>query len=134
MDNNQFSGPIALRTSSILTTSFVACPVIGLEVGDRDQVELSSQLNLFVSFTKGSLTNVIIKVEFSLDGLNFFQESFEAISAGDSTVTAGQRLLVASADVMIPVEFKASFIRVSAKGTGTVTDSLLSITGLVATI
>lgn len=122
---------VPVRTSAVLTTSYVAGSVIGLDVCKPDIVRTSNQLNVLVDFTIGSLTSAEIKLEFSDDGINFYQETFSSISAGTDTVTLGEHKIAATGKYSINVEFKSSYVRISAKGTGTTTNSLMAIRATV---
>lgn len=118
-----------VRTSAILTTSYVASNVnLGSDFKDINQL---NQLVLLVDFTKGSLTTAEIKLEFSPDGTNWYQEVAESVSTGTSTVTAVERQFSTTGKYRIPVPVKDRFIRLSAKGTGTVTSSSLGINAVV---
>jgi hypothetical protein len=113
-----------VRASAVLTGSYVAGTVI-------TDVENCNQLVLFIDFTIGSLTDLLIKIEFSDDGNNYYQEVFSAISAGVSTDSAGEHKYTATGKYYLPIPIKTSSIKVSAKGTGTVTNSLLAISAVV---
>lgn len=124
----------AVRASAVLTTSYVAGTVLGERGGSPsgDAVE-HTQLILYVSFTKGSLTTAEIKVEFSEDGVTYYQETFTAESGGTSTDTIGEHSFGATGNYRIPIPINDRYIKISAKGTGTVTNSLMAIDGVLAT-
>jgi len=128
-----------IRAAAILTNSYVAADVIGLQ-GDTGSTSLKEsvfeqgQLQLYVDFTKGSLTSGEVKVEFSPDGTNWYQETTIAISGGTQTVTVSEYTTTSGGSFRLEVPIKDKFIRVSGKGTGTVTSSSMTIkavTGLV---
>lgn len=117
----------AVRSSAILTTSYVAGTVIS-------EAERNNQLVLLVSFTKGSLTSAEIKVEFSPDGTTYYQETFQSISTGTATETVGEHQISATGNYRIMVPIKDRYIKVSAKGTGTVTSSAMAITAVLGDV
>ncbi len=104
------------RASAVLTTAEVAGAALNLgQVKDKI-------LSVDTSFTIGSLTNVILTFYASFDGTNY-----DVITNG---VTAMTETLTASAErcyIVGPLTGYKWF-RVSATGTGTVTNSLCAIT------
>ena len=118
----------SLRASAVLTGTYVAADVLGQQgVGTMSDVVSNNQLVLYVAFTLGNLTSAQIKVEFSDDGVTYYQESSESVSAGVSTVSLEARTLSATGNYRIPVSIADRYIRVSAKGTGDTTNSLMAI-------
>ncbi len=123
----------AVRASTVLTGSYVAGTVLGpLGKGQRTDPVDNNQLNLYVSFTIGSLTSAEIKVEFSDDGTTYYQETASAISSGTSTDSVLAHTVTATGNYRIPIAIADRYIKVSAKGTGTVTNSLLQIDAITA--
>lgn len=120
-----------IRAAAILTSGYVAGTVLNYTNANP---ALRNQLNLLATFTIGSLTDAQIKVEYSHDGTNYFQDTFEAISGGVSTLSLGVYKLGATGSYVISVPIKFSYIKVSAIGTGTATDSSLAIDGIVGTV
>tara|TARA_R110002167_G_scaffold51504_2_gene149029 strand:+ start:3980 stop:4405 length:426 start_codon:yes stop_codon:yes gene_type:complete len=128
-----------IRAAAILTGSYVASSVIGLQGSTgstslRENVAEQGQLQLYTDFTKGSLTSLELKIEFSADGTNWYQETTISVSGGTQTVTVSEYTTTAGGSFRLEVPIKDKYIRVSAKGTGTVTSSELTIkaiTGLV---
>lgn len=118
-----------IRDAAILTTSYVAATTIGPE-GFSLPSEVN-QLVLYVSFTKGSLTSAELKVEFSPDGTNWFPEEEEAVSSGVGTLTDHIYQRTADGPFRLPIRVKDAYIKVSVKGTGTVTGSSMAIVALV---
>lgn len=114
----------AVRASLILTTAYVAGTVI-------EDAHGLNQLIILARWTKGSLTSLELKVEFSHDGTNWYQETFTSISGGTSTIVFGEYTTTTAGNYRIPVEIKDRFIRISGKGTGTVTGSLLVLDAVV---
>lgn len=113
-----------VRAAAILTANYVAGTVI-------KRAELQNQLLVYVYFTKGSLTTLEVKIEFSDDGVTYVQETFSAISGATSTETAGVHQFGATGNYRIPVEIKDQFIKISVKGTGTVDDSSCAVKAVV---
>lgn len=124
----------AVRTAAILTDSYVAGTILGEKGGSPsgDAIEFT-QLILYISFTKGSLTTAEVKIEFSEDGTTYYQETFTSESGGTSTDTAGVHSFGATGNFRIPVPINDKYIKVSAKGTGTVTNSSMAIDAVLAT-
>lgn len=121
-----FGDPIEVRASAVLTNGYVAGTILNISE--------ANQVVLFMNFTIGSLTSASVKVETSYDGTNYTQETFEAISAGVNTLSAGSNLLGATGTFTLPIDVMGKTMKVSAIGTGTVTNSLLSITALVGNV
>jgi len=113
-----------VRTAAILTNGYVAGTVIS-------DVQDANQLIINADFTIGSLTDLQIKVEFSEDGVNYYQESFSAIAAGVSTETLGVHKIAATGKHRIAIPIQCDKIKISAIGTGTVDSSSLAITAQV---
>jgi len=117
-----------VRTAAILTTSYVTANI--LNPNDSAVLYNCSKFNgynLYVDFTKGSLTTAEIKIEFSEDGTNWYQESNNLISGGTNTVTVNENVLSITGAYMIKGTCDNKYIRISSKGTGTVTGSSLAI-------
>lgn len=110
---------LAARSSAVLTTGEVAASALDLNEA------WGSNVNVHVEFTLGMLTNVVLRFYVSADGTNWKQ-----IHAPGSTVAAMVSTLTASASINIPVPALAGWkhFRVTAQGTGTVTNSLLALT------
>lgn len=121
-----------IRESAILTTSYVAGTILGAETSNPTDVTAYNQLILKVRFTKGSLTTAEVKVEFSSDNVTYDQEITETVSGGTITCVVAERSLGASGNFEMPIPISTRYIKVSAKGTGTVTDSLMGITAVLA--
>jgi len=110
----------SVREAAILTGSYVAGTVI-------EQTHRQNQAVILVSFTKGSLTTAEIKVDFSPDNSTWYQETFQSVTGGTATETLGEHQIGASGNYRILIPIKDRYIRVSTKGTGTVTNSLMAI-------
>lgn len=113
-----------IRSAAILTGSYVAGTTL-------EDLQSQDKLVLLVDFTKGSLTTAEIKIEYSHDGSNWFQESAKSTSGGTVTETLVEHQLSASGKYNIPLDMKARYAKVSAKGSGTATGSSLAITAIV---
>lgn len=125
---------VSVRSSAILTTSYVA----GTVLGPAHNLDAHNQVNLLINFTIGSLTSLEIKIEFSNDGdvtsPTYGQETFQVISGGTSTETLGIHQYTASGTYVLSIPVKWRYMKISAKGTGTVTGSLLDITAILGDV
>lgn len=121
---------VNVRAAAILTNSYVAGTVIGPSNTNVDSFSQMNQLNIYVDFTLGSLTDGQIKVEFAHDGLtpDYYQESFSSVSGALDTVSAGTHKFTASGKYRISIPVKDNYVKISAIGTGTVTSSSMKIT------
>jgi len=112
-----------VRSSLVLTNSYVAGTVL-------TGLKNFNQLVIEVDFTIGSLTSMELKVEF-LNGAVYSQETFSSLSGSTSTDTLGEHTMTATGIYNIPIPIKCSGVRISVKGTGTVTSSLCAINAVV---
>lgn len=128
MTNQDIKPRVELRASAILTALYVTSGTVL-----KDESGLSNQLVLLVDFTIGSLTSASIKIEFSDDQTNWYQETTDSISSGVITVSLATHKLLASGPYRIPIEIKDRYIRVSAIGDGTATGSLMAINAVLGT-
>lgn len=119
---------VVIRDAAILTNSYVASIVRGL----NDNLSLTSknQVILYVDFTIGSLTSLELKAEFSPDDTTYYQETSIDISGGTGTVNLFEYTITASWQYRIAIPVKDKYMKVSAKGTGTLTSSSLKITNI----
>lgn len=115
---------VVIRSAAILTDSYVAGTVI-------DNAQEYNQLVLLVNWTKGSLTSLELKVEVSVDGTNYFQETASSVSGGTVTIIPKEYTITTTGKSNILIPVSARYIKVSAKGTGTVTSSSLTLVGLL---
>lgn len=132
--SNYYFTPI--RASAVLTTGYVAGTILGGTNQPNNTLESlwkNNQLILYVAFTIGSLTNTTIKVEFSNDGVTWYEETTDYLAAttGVITETVTTRIFTATGNYRIPIKIQDNFIRISALGTGTVTGSTLQIDAVV---
>ena len=116
-----------IRDAAILTTSYVAGNILS-EVHDRNQ------LVVLVDFTKGSLTSAELKVEFSDDGTNYYQETASSVSGGTISESLGERAFTASGSYRISVPINDRYVKISVKGTGTVTSSSMALKAIVGRV
>ena len=132
MENNNYSIK-SLRASSVLTGSYVAGTVYSPQgLSPKQDPVNNNQLILYVGFTIGSLTSAELKIEFSDDGTNYYQETTSSVSSGVSTDKLTEHKLEATGNYRIALPICDRYIKVSVKGTGTVTNSLLAIDAIVA--
>ena len=77
-----YIAPKSLRSSAVLTGSYIATTVLGPQGGSTniDPAE-NNQLVLYIAFTIGSLTSAELKVEFSHDGTTYYQETATSVSS-----------------------------------------------------
>lgn len=118
-----------VRTAAILTNAYIAGNIVGnlTDFKSEGGVHLQNQLVLYFDFTIGSLTDLLIKIEFSPDNVTYYQETTSSISNGVSTDTATVHKFSATGKYRIALPIKDRFIRISANGEGTVTTSSLAI-------
>lgn len=117
-----------VRAAAILTTGYVAGTVIDNAYG-------YNQLDILWKFTLGSLTSGELKVEFSIDnGTSYYQDTNAAVSAGTTTVTLNEYTQTATGNYRISIPISARLVKISAKGTGTVTSSSCKIDAVLHTV
>lgn len=126
--SSDYSGIFTIRTAAILTGSYVAGTVLSPLNGNPSRY---NQLIIYAAFTKGSLTDCDIKVEFSHDGTTYYQETFSSISGDTSTDTAGIHTISATGNYRIAIPIKDNWIKISAIGNGTATSSELAISAVM---
>lgn len=124
MSNLQYTAK-SVRPAAILTTSYVAWTV--LWDNDENRIQELNQCVFFIDFTIWSLTSMELKIEFSDDWVNFYQDTFLDISGWTATATAWEYTFTSTGTYNIAAPFKARFVRASVKGTGTVTGSSCAI-------
>jgi hypothetical protein len=113
-----------VRSAAILTNSYVAGTVL-------NNLKSQDKLVVLADFTKGSLTSAEIKIEYSIDGTTWFQESTKTVSGGVITEALAEHTMAATGLYYIPLDMKAQYARISVKGTGTVTASSMAIKVIV---
>jgi hypothetical protein len=119
-----------VRASAVLTGSYVAGTVIELSAFGMAM----NQLTLLVSFTIGLLTSAEIKVEFSPDGTTYYQDTIGILGTTLTTMYLNEKTLLGTGNYVIDLPIKHRYIKVSAKGTGTATNSLLDIKAIIGTV
>jgi len=110
-----------LRTSAILTTSYV--------VTNFTRLAQAQDLGVWFELEKGSLTSFQYKIQWSRDGDTWFDEVTETIVAGiiTDTILYYTHVFVADDQFYKPLPVRAPYIRLSVKGTGTVTSSACAV-------
>jgi len=108
-----------LRESAVLTDSYVEATT--------EDVASVNQVMLYVTLTLGSLTSAQIKVEVSPDNTTFYRLPTQRSASGTITLNAGVYTISADGNYVIPIESKYKIMKVSVKGTGTVTSSLMGV-------
>ena len=116
-----------IRESIVLTNSEVFHQIRGAD----SLIEKANQLSLLVDFTIGSLTNALIKIYTSDDGLAWKTLPSLSITAGVVTVSDIVITLTESAAFNFETQINTKFIRVGVTGTGTVTSSLMEIIPII---
>lgn len=119
---------VSVRQAAALTTSYVASNAINIQG--------ANQLQLLVSFTKGESDGCMLKIEYSEDKTDWYQESMvsEFPSVNDVKHTPITRKIEDSANLIISVPISSSFLRVSAKAITSGTGTSLSILATIANI
>ena len=123
-----------VRASTVLTNAAVAGTVLGLS---PTQLTTNNQLIIYADFTIGSLTNVILTVEFSPDNTNWYAETYPdtAVATGVTTERIKTHVIAATGlKRLTPIVICDRYIRISATGTGTVTSSLLKVDAVIGNI
>ena len=110
----------AIRASLILTDSYVAGTVLDLAAKYNRAV-------LLLDFTVGSLTTAEIKIEYSPDNTNWYQEVASSTTTGTITETLAVHQIGATGKYRIPLIIADRYMKVSVKGTGTMTNSLMKV-------
>jgi len=140
METIRFSSSVELATAyvaaagAVPTSETAAITVKGLDVDSSATAEVSgnTQATLYINFTKGSLTNVSIKIYGSYlenpGSGDWYQEVVETDSTGVATLDAFSIVLTANAVVVyhFPIgAYKA--LKVTVTGSGTQTGGALTL-------
>lgn len=128
-----------VRDALVLTTGYVAGTVIGKSAPPNylsGPVGLLNQLILYIDYTKGGLSSAQIKIEFSDDGVDWYQETHDdpgAPAAGLVTMSESimTREITITGKFRIPLPITDQYIRVSVKGTGDPTGSSMKVGAIV---
>lgn len=125
-----------IRLSTIVTTSYVPATTIdNKQAAFEADVPRYNQLVLFINVTLGSLTSAQVKIEASPDGgTTWFQETLKTQSGNTSTDTLLEHSYGASGNYLLTIPIKYEMLRVSVKGTGTVTSSLVQVDAALGTV
>jgi len=121
----------SIRDAAILTAAYVAGTVLG---PSNTTPMLRNQLNVLVDLTIGSLTSASVKVEYSNDGTDWYQETFMSVDTGVASGLGGIYTFVGTGKYMISIPIKAAYIRISGIGTGTLTGSSLKLGAIVGVV
>lgn len=120
---------VTLFTGVLATNSYVFSPTVSLGVGGTP-----NQMCIYPTVTLGTLTSVQLKVQFSDDNVNWFDQSLDnvagaTIAAGVATVATNsfERSLVQSEAIFVQLGLNR-YLRIGYKGTGVVTGSALTLT------
>jgi len=117
-----------VRTAAALTTSYVA--------SDPINIQGANQLQLLAAFTKGSSDGCRLKIEYSEDQSNWYQESMiSEFPAGNDVIhSLVTRRIKDSGSYVLSIPVSASFFRVSAQAITSGSGTSLSIAAVVANI
>ena len=107
-----------IRSATSLTSSYIAATTL-TDCGRFNQLVLN------LAYTKGSLTTLYVKIEFSNDNSTFAQETKEDVSTG--ALTLYERSFTGTGNPQISIPVSHQFIKVSVKGDSTQVDSSLAI-------
>ena len=119
---------VTVREAAALTTSYV--------VSDSFNIQGANQLQLLVSFTKGDSEGCRIKIEFSPDGSNWYQESriSDFLTTDDAEHEPVIRKILDSGNISISVPISTCFFRASSMALTSGTGTSLSIRATIANI
>lgn len=117
----------AVRTSAVLTNSYVAGTSLGAETSNPTPIDRCNQMVVNVSLTLGNLTSAQVKIELSPDNSTFYQETASSVSGGTSTESLMEHSFTATGNYRIAVPITTRVVKISAKGTGDVTNSLMAV-------
>lgn len=123
-----------IRPATILTTGYVAGTVIGPTNEGSVIPSQANQMIVYASFTIGSLTSAELKIEFSNDGTTYYQQTFTSVSGGTSTASIGNYTWNATGNYRLEIPIKDNYIKISVKGTGTVTSSSMTVDAVIGVV
>ena len=116
-----------VREAAELTTSYVT--------SERYNIQGANQLQLLVSFTEGDSAGCRLKIEFSEDETDWYQESeYSVCGTGDVKHSPAYRQIESSSNIVISVPISASFFRISSAAIESGTGTSLSIVATMANI
>ena len=136
MDFQNYNKIGTLRPATILTTSYVPVAVIdNKQLSFEADVPRYNQLVLFVKNLIGSLTDIRVKIEASPDGgTTWYQETLKTQAGNTSTDTLLEHVYATDGNYLLTIPIKYEMLRVSVKGTGTVTGSSSQIDCALGTV
>lgn len=118
---------IVIRQSSALTTDYIASNLFN--------VQGANQLQLLVSFTLGASTGCRLKIEFSEDEINWYQESaYDLTDYVYAKHKALYREIESSCNIVISVPISATFFRISSAALTSGSGTSLSIIATISNI
>ena len=115
-------GKDTVRAAAVLTTGYVASSAFPMGG--------ANQLQLLCDFTVGSSSGCQIKVEFSHNNSDWFQESIYELSGTDLVHTAVVRRINGTAALVISIPVWAEYYRASSLAVADGTSTSLAISGL----
>jgi hypothetical protein len=117
---------VPVRAAAILTTGYVAGTVLGPNTENANP-QAYDHTEILVSFTKGSLTTAELKVEYSNDGTTYYQLTDVAVSGITGTASLMEYSFSATGNYQLGLTGVYSYIKISVKGTGTLTSSSMKV-------
>lgn len=115
-----------IYASNTAVTTYTSVAVLGVDTTHQTTDNaIFDQLILYVGFIKGSLDDMLVKVETSPDQLRWYVVSMLNTSTGAVSILPFK--LSATGDYRIPVQIKDKYIKVSLLGEGTVTSSQVRV-------
>lgn len=122
---NYLTTPV--RAVLIPTTSYVAGTVI-------DNAQGFNQLDVLVAWVKEDATSCEVKVEFSVDGTNYYRETNATATGGSTALVLNEYTFTTAGNYRIQCPISARYAKVSVKGTGTLTTSTVGVTAVLHTV
>ena len=119
-------GTTVIKNTAVLTTSYVATTA--------RLIDTSNQLQLLAAFTVGSSAGCLMKVEFSVDGTTWYQESSVTVASGVVTHTLYVHKMTATGNYVISITVLATWYRVSVKADTDATGTSLKLTEIIGAI
>lgn len=122
-----------IRAAAILTGSYVASDIFGSDTGETPQgLDPFNTVTFAFAYTKGSLTNIKVKISGSEDNSTFYPITDTSASGADVTVEAPNVYTNATTgNFHITITDSTwRYYKVEVLGTGTVTGSSVAITGI----
>lgn len=114
-----FKGFRTVRTETVLTNSYVDTDVLN--------VKQFRKVALLFAVTKGSLTSIEYRIWVSFDNVNWYVEATETVAAGTITDDPGNYTTDDNENYYKILNMYPPYMKLSVKGTGTVTGSLLGV-------